>query len=239
MPAPAPPANQPNPQEYSRCAPVRAAHAAPCPANPAGPHSSAWPAAGARRTPSRPTSCTPLPPLLRAMSCALHLGVHSRRRARSLLPGPSEPLLSPFCVRAVKALRAVHGRFYLDALPIGVGLVGPGLIGGTFLQQMHEQVGVGGRTSGRALGVGCKGKGKAPTWLPPSSTPSRQRPPPSKPLPGRTCTRAACAAVITMVLRILTSCTPTKTSPFPDRQAARRVPHGTARATSATTTPKP
>lgn len=41
---------------------------------------------------------------------------------------------------AVKALRAVHGRFYMDALPIGVGLVGPGLIGGTFLQQMNEQI---------------------------------------------------------------------------------------------------
>lgn len=41
---------------------------------------------------------------------------------------------------AVRALRAVHGRFYLKALPIGVGLVGPGLIGGTFLQQIEEQL---------------------------------------------------------------------------------------------------
>lgn len=41
---------------------------------------------------------------------------------------------------AVRALRAVHGRFYMKALPIGVGLVGPGLIGGTFLQQIHDQV---------------------------------------------------------------------------------------------------
>ncbi|KAI3427052.1 hypothetical protein D9Q98_006993 [Chlorella vulgaris] len=41
---------------------------------------------------------------------------------------------------AIKALRAVHGRYYLQALPIGVGLVGPGAIGSTFLQQMAEQV---------------------------------------------------------------------------------------------------
>lgn len=40
---------------------------------------------------------------------------------------------------AVRALRAVHGRFYLDALPIGIGLVGPGLIGGTLLDQIAEQ----------------------------------------------------------------------------------------------------
>lgn len=41
---------------------------------------------------------------------------------------------------AVRALRAVHGRFYLKALPIGVGLVGPGAIGATFLAQVHEQL---------------------------------------------------------------------------------------------------
>lgn len=41
---------------------------------------------------------------------------------------------------AIRALRAVHGRFYLKALPIGIGLVGPGLIGGTFLSQIQEQL---------------------------------------------------------------------------------------------------
>ena len=40
---------------------------------------------------------------------------------------------------SVRALRAVHGRFYLATLPLGVGLVGPGLIGGTFLDQIHAQ----------------------------------------------------------------------------------------------------
>lgn len=57
---------------------------------------------------------------------------------------------------AVKALRAVHGRFYMDALPIGVGLIGPGLIGGTFLQQMNEQVGRAG-SGGIALRCSCSG----------------------------------------------------------------------------------
>ena len=60
-------------------------------------------------------------------------------RLTALLPSPTR------CPRpAVKALRAVHGRFYAEALPIGVGLIGPGLIGGTFLKQLHEQVGRGG-----------------------------------------------------------------------------------------------
>lgn len=39
-----------------------------------------------------------------------------------------------------RALRAVHSRFYLSNVPIGVGVVGPGLIGGTLLEQLNEQV---------------------------------------------------------------------------------------------------
>jgi len=38
-----------------------------------------------------------------------------------------------------RALRAVHSRFYLSDVPIGVGVVGPGLIGGTLIQQLKEQ----------------------------------------------------------------------------------------------------
>lgn len=38
-----------------------------------------------------------------------------------------------------RALRAVHSRFYLSDVPIGVGVVGPGLIGGTFIDQLREQ----------------------------------------------------------------------------------------------------
>ena len=39
-----------------------------------------------------------------------------------------------------RALRAVHSRFYLSDVPIGVGIVGPGLIGGTLIDQLAEQV---------------------------------------------------------------------------------------------------
>lgn len=56
-------------------------------------------------------------------------------------PAPRRPRPRPHRHRAVKALRAVHGRFYQDALPIGIGLIGPGLIGGTLLRQLQEQVG--------------------------------------------------------------------------------------------------
>ena len=37
-------------------------------------------------------------------------------------------------------LQAVHGRFYLSDVPVAVGLVGPGLIGSTLLQQIKQQV---------------------------------------------------------------------------------------------------
>lgn len=40
-----------------------------------------------------------------------------------------------------RALRAVHSRFYLSDVPMGIGIVGPGLIGGTLIKQLKEQVG--------------------------------------------------------------------------------------------------
>lgn len=43
---------------------------------------------------------------------------------------------------SVRALRAVHGRFYLATLPLAVAVVGPGLIGKTFLNQIAEQASV-------------------------------------------------------------------------------------------------
>lgn len=51
---------------------------------------------------------------------------------------------------AERALRAVHGRFYLATLPLAVGLVGPGLIGSTLLTQIHQQHAV--RCSAAKLG---------------------------------------------------------------------------------------
>jgi len=38
-----------------------------------------------------------------------------------------------------RSLQAVHSRFYLSDVPIGVGIVGPGLIGGTLIRQLKEQ----------------------------------------------------------------------------------------------------
>ncbi|KAG2486268.1 hypothetical protein HYH03_015092 [Edaphochlamys debaryana] len=38
-----------------------------------------------------------------------------------------------------RALRAVHSRFYLSDVPLGLAVVGPGLIGGTLISQLREQ----------------------------------------------------------------------------------------------------
>ncbi|KAL3159311.1 Bifunctional aspartokinase/homoserine dehydrogenase 1, chloroplastic [Trebouxia sp. C0010 RCD-2024] len=40
---------------------------------------------------------------------------------------------------SVRALRAVHSRFYLATLPLAVGIVGPGAIGSTFMRQLMQQ----------------------------------------------------------------------------------------------------
>ncbi len=41
---------------------------------------------------------------------------------------------------SVRALRAVHARFYLATLPLALAVVGPGLIGATFLSQLEQQM---------------------------------------------------------------------------------------------------
>ena len=41
---------------------------------------------------------------------------------------------------ADRALQAVHTRFYSSEVTVGVGLIGPGLIGKTFLEQLKSQV---------------------------------------------------------------------------------------------------
>lgn len=40
----------------------------------------------------------------------------------------------------IKALRAVHSRFYLSRTTIAMGIIGPGLIGATLLEQLKDQV---------------------------------------------------------------------------------------------------
>uniref|UniRef100_A0A1D1ZBT1 Bifunctional aspartokinase/homoserine dehydrogenase 1, chloroplastic n=2 Tax=Anthurium amnicola TaxID=1678845 RepID=A0A1D1ZBT1_9ARAE len=42
----------------------------------------------------------------------------------------------------IRALRAVHSRFYLSKTTIAVGIIGPGLIGGTLLDQIRDQTAV-------------------------------------------------------------------------------------------------
>ncbi|XP_010265552.1 PREDICTED: bifunctional aspartokinase/homoserine dehydrogenase 2, chloroplastic-like isoform X2 [Nelumbo nucifera] len=42
----------------------------------------------------------------------------------------------------IRALRAVHSRFYLSKTTIAMGIIGPGLIGSTFLDQLRDQAGV-------------------------------------------------------------------------------------------------
>ncbi|GAB4861187.1 Bifunctional aspartokinase/homoserine dehydrogenase 1, chloroplastic [Ancistrocladus abbreviatus] len=42
----------------------------------------------------------------------------------------------------IKALRAVHSRFYLSRTTIAMGIIGPGLIGGTLLEQLRDQAAV-------------------------------------------------------------------------------------------------
>ncbi|XP_059639992.1 bifunctional aspartokinase/homoserine dehydrogenase, chloroplastic-like [Cornus florida] len=39
----------------------------------------------------------------------------------------------------IRALRAVHSRFYLSRTTIAMGIIGPGLIGGTLLDQLRDQ----------------------------------------------------------------------------------------------------
>eukprot|EP00850_Spirogloea_muscicola_P020048 SM000206S06257 [mRNA] locus=s206:61279:66445:- [translate_table: standard] len=40
---------------------------------------------------------------------------------------------------SIRALKAVHSRFYLSKTPLAVGVIGPGLIGGTLLEQFKDQ----------------------------------------------------------------------------------------------------
>ena len=56
---------------------------------------------------------------------------------------------------SVRALRAVHSRFYLATLPLAVGIVGPGAIGGTFMRQLQQQKEVGSLPPPFSLACGC------------------------------------------------------------------------------------
>ncbi len=61
---------------------------------------------------------------------------------RAIAQGSSERNISAVIERADsrKALRAVHAAFYLSNQTISIGVIGPGLIGGTFLDQLKTQM---------------------------------------------------------------------------------------------------
>ena len=66
----------------------------------------------------------------------------ARVNIRAIAQGSSERNISTVIDRAdsQRALRAVHAAFYLSNQTISIGLIGPGLIGGTFLDQLQTQM---------------------------------------------------------------------------------------------------
>lgn len=63
---------------------------------------------------------------------------------RAIAQGCSEYNITVVVKRedCIKALRAVHSRFYLTRTTIAMGIIGPGLIGGTLLDQLKDQAAV-------------------------------------------------------------------------------------------------
>ncbi|MGI9202403.1 MAG: bifunctional aspartate kinase/homoserine dehydrogenase I [Woeseiaceae bacterium] len=60
---------------------------------------------------------------------------------RAIAQGSSERNISAVVDSqdVTRALRAVHSGFYLSAKTISVGVIGAGIVGGTFLDQVHQQ----------------------------------------------------------------------------------------------------
>ncbi|XP_015888525.3 bifunctional aspartokinase/homoserine dehydrogenase 1, chloroplastic [Ziziphus jujuba] len=60
---------------------------------------------------------------------------------RAIAQGCSEYNITVVLKRedCIRGLRAVHSRFYLSRTTIAVGIIGPGLIGGTLLDQLRDQ----------------------------------------------------------------------------------------------------
>ncbi|XP_047329938.1 bifunctional aspartokinase/homoserine dehydrogenase, chloroplastic-like [Impatiens glandulifera] len=63
---------------------------------------------------------------------------------RAIAQGCSEYNITVVVKRedCIKALRAVHSRFYLSRTTIAMGIIGPGLIGGTLLDQLRDQAAI-------------------------------------------------------------------------------------------------
>lgn len=65
----------------------------------------------------------------------------ARINVRAIAQGSSERNISAVVDAddTIKALRAAHSGFYLSSKTISVGLIGPGTVGGTLLDQIHQQ----------------------------------------------------------------------------------------------------
>jgi len=65
----------------------------------------------------------------------------ARINVRAIAQGSSERNISAVVDASdtTRALRAVHSGFYLSSKTISVGLIGPGTVGGTLLDQIHQQ----------------------------------------------------------------------------------------------------
>lgn len=63
---------------------------------------------------------------------------------RAIAQGCSEYNITVVVMRedCIRALRAVHSRFYLSRTTIAMGIIGPGLIGSTLLEQLRDQAAV-------------------------------------------------------------------------------------------------
>lgn len=65
----------------------------------------------------------------------------ARINVRAIAQGSSERNISAVVDAndTIKALRVAHSGFYLSSKTISVGLIGPGTVGGTLLDQIHQQ----------------------------------------------------------------------------------------------------
>ena len=70
--------------------------------------------------------------------------MQSNINVRAIAQGCSEYNVTVVIKRedCIRALRAVHSRFYLSKTTIAMGIIGPGLIGATLLDQLRDQVGI-------------------------------------------------------------------------------------------------
>jgi len=75
----------------------------------------------------------------------MFLQMQANINVRAIAQGCSEYNITVVIKRedCIRALRAVHSRFYLSKTTIAMGIIGPGLIGATLLDQLRDQVCIG------------------------------------------------------------------------------------------------